>query len=405
MRRTAQRLAVHLHPGAERAVMAGHPWVYAQGIRKQRHDGRAGDLAVIFDRKDRFLAIGLYDPMSPIRIRVLHRGRPQSIDEKWLLERLRLACQRRQALSSSPDTTAFRLVHGENDGLPGLVVDRYGRSVVIKLYTTAWLPHLDDVMDALRALVGPHQIVLRLGRGVSISDESKRRDRQVLLGEDAAMPVVFRENGLLFEADLLRGQKTGFFLDQRENRARVERLASGRSVLNVFAYTGGFSVYAARGGARSVTSLDVSTPALAAAKRNFVHNRSETGVKSVRHEVAQGDAFRLLPEMRDSGRVFEMVILDPPSFAKAKSEVDRALRAYARIIRLGMDVLSDGGLLVAASCSSRITADRFGRLVQDTVTEARRTVRVLQQTGHPPDHPVGFPEGAYLKCIFATVGR
>jgi len=405
MRRRAQRLAVHLQPGAERAVTAGHPWVYAESIRKQQHGGRAGDLAVIFDRKDRFLAIGLYDPTSPIRIRVLHRGHPKPIDENWLLEQLRQACERRQALSSSPDTTAFRVVHGENDGLPGLVVDRYDRSMVIKVYTAAWLPHLDDVMDALRDLVGPGQMVLRLGRGVRISEESKRRDRQVLLGEDAVMPVVFRENGLLFEADLLRGQKTGFFLDQRENRARVERLASGRSVLNVFAYTGGFSVYAARGGARSVTSLDVSPPALAAAKRNFAHNRSVGGVASARHEVAQGDAFKLLAEMRDSGHVFDMVILDPPSFAKANSEVDGALRAYARIIRLGIDVLSDGGTLVAASCSSRITSDRFRRLVQDTVAKAQRSIQVLQQTGHPPDHPIGFPEGAYLKCIFATVGR
>jgi 23S rRNA (cytosine1962-C5)-methyltransferase len=238
------------------------------------------------------------------------------------------------------------------------------------------------------------------------TEKSKLRDRQVLLGEETqCMPVIFRENGLLFEADLLRGQKTGFFLDQRENRARVERLASGRSVLNVFAYTGGFSLYAARGGARSVTSLDVSPPALAAAKRNFAHNQSVTGVASARHDIAQGDAFQLLAEMRERGRSFDMVILDPPSFAKASSEVDGALRAYARIVRLGIDVLSDGGTLVAASCSSRITSEQFHRLVQDTVAKARRSIRVLEQTAHASDHPIGFPEGAYLKCIFATVGR
>ena len=399
------RLAVHLHPAAERAVRGGHPWVYAEAIREQRHPGKPGDLAVIFDRKDRFLAVGLYDPLSPIRIRVLHQGRPEPIDQNWLHARLEAACERRHELTQSPPTTAFRLVHGENDGLPGLVVDRYDRSLVIKVYTAAWLPHLEDVLSALRALIDPLQVVLRLGRSVKSPEKSKVQDCQVLLGEDAVMPVVFRENGLLFEADLLRGQKTGFFLDQRENRARVERLASGRSVLNVFAYTGGFSVYAARGGARSVTSLDVSPPALAAAKRNFAHNQSVAGVASARHAVAQGDAFELLAEMRDRGHAFDMVILDPPSFAKSNSEVDGALRAYARIIRLGVDVLSDGGILVAASCSSRITPARFHRLVQETVAKARRSIQVLEQTGHPSDHPIGFPEGAYLKCIFATVGR
>jgi 23S rRNA (cytosine1962-C5)-methyltransferase len=398
-------LAVHIHPAAERAIRGGHPWVYQEAIRKQRHPGRPGDLAVIFDRKDRFLAAGLYDPESPIRIRVLHQGQPEPIDQSWLFARLAAARERRRALIDSPDTNAFRVVHGENDGLPGLVVDRYDRSLVIKVYTAAWLPHLDDVLSALGALIDPLQVVLRLGRSVEGPEKSKPRDRQVLLGGDPVMPVVFRENGLLFEADLLRGQKTGFFLDQRENRARVEQLASGRSVLNVFAYTGGFSLYAARGGARSVTSLDVSPPALAAAKRNFALNRSVTGVASARHEVLQGDAFKLLAEMREIGRTFDMIILDPPSFAKANSEVEGALRAYTRLIRLGIDVLSDGGTLVAASCSSRITSERFHRLVQDTVANARRSMQVHQQTGHASDHPIGFPEGAYLKCIFATVDR
>ncbi len=405
MRFGESRLAVHLHPAAERAVRGGHPWVYAGAIRKQRDQGRPGDLAVMFDRKDRFLAVGLYDPQSPIRIRVLHQGRPEPIDHSWLLARLDAACERRRELSDSPDTNGFRVVHGENDGLPGLVVDRYDRSLVMKVYTAAWLPHLDDVLSALNALVDPLQVVLRVGRSVEIPEASKLRDQKVLIGEDPVMPVIFRENGLLFEADLLRGQKTGFFLDQRENRARVERLASGRSVLNVFAYTGGFSVYAARGGARTVTSLDVSPPALAAAKRNFAHNQSVAGVASARHEIAQGDAFKLLAEMRERGRTFDMVILDPPSFAKASSEVDGALRAYERIVRLGIDVLSDGGTLVAASCSSRITSEQFHRLVQDTVAKAGRSIQVLQQTGHASDHPIGFPEGAYLKCIFATVGR
>lgn len=399
-----RRLAVHLHPRAERAVKRGHPWVYAEGISQQRHEGRSGDLAVIFDRRDRFLAIGLYDPASPIRIRVLHRGAPERIDRGWFAARIREAYERRQPLHER-DTTGFRVVHGENDGLPGLVVDRYGGSIVVKLYTTAWFAHLDDVLAGLGDLLNPERVVLRLSRAVQGEAAGHRDfgDGQVLLGDAPSGPVLFEENGLQFEADLLRGQKTGFFLDQRENRARVEEHSAGKSVLNVFAYTGGFSIYAARGGARSVTSLDASAPALAAAERNFQHNHLNPAIAASRHRILNGDAFDLLRVMRDSGERFDLVVLDPPSFAKARSEVERALHSYARIIRLGLDVLSTRGLLVAASCSSRITADRFRTVVEDTARKAGRSLGALQQTGHPVDHPVGFPEGAYLKCIYATV--
>lgn len=384
----------------------GHPWVYAEGIKQQRHEGVAGDLAVIFDRRDRFLAIGLYDPTSPIRVRVLHRGAPEPIDGDWFAARIREAWERRQPLREQ-ETTGFRVVHGENDGLPGLVVDRYGGSLVVKLYTIAWFTYLDDVLAALVGLLDPERVVLRLSRAVQSATEGHGdfEDGQVLLGAPLSSPVLFDENGLRFEADLLRGQKTGFFLDQRDNRARVEGYSAGKSVLNVFAYTGGFSVYAARGGARSITSLDISAPALAAAERNFQHNRSDPAVAAARHRLVAGNAFELLPEMRDRGDRFDVVVLDPPSFAKAQDEVERALRSYAWIIRLGLDVVSDRGLLVAASCSSRITADRFRDLVEETAGKAARSLDILQQTGHPVDHPIGFPEGAYLKCIFATIGR
>jgi 23S rRNA (cytosine1962-C5)-methyltransferase len=172
----------------------------------------------------------------------------------------------------------------------------------------------------------------------------------------------------------------------------------------VFAYTGGFSVYAARGGARSITSLDASAPALAAAERNFQHNRSIAAVAEAAHRMVTGDAFQLLPGMHARGDRFDIVILDPPAFAKAQAEVDRALASYARVVRMGLDVLASDGLLVAASCSSRITADQFREIVVETARQAGRSIDVEQQTGHPLDHPIGFPEGAYLKCIFARVG-
>jgi 23S rRNA (cytosine1962-C5)-methyltransferase len=243
--------------------------------------------------------------------------------------------------------------------------------------------------------------VLRLSRAVQRAATGALRDGAVLHGEPPAGPVLFEENGLRFEADLLHGQKTGFFLDQRDNRALVEQYSAGKAVLNVFAYTGGFSVYAARGGARAVTSLDVSAPALAAAERNFAHNRALETVANADHRRLAGDAFDLLPQLRDGGERFDVVILDPPSFAKAAAEVERAAGSYARMIRMGLDVLAPHGLLVAASCSSRITAQRFREIVEETARRAGRPLHVLQQTGHPLDHPIGFPEGAYLKCIFA----
>jgi 23S rRNA (cytosine1962-C5)-methyltransferase len=402
---TSRRIALRLHPRAERAVRRGHPWVFAEGISQQRQEGSAGDLAVMFDSDNRFMAIGLYDPGSPIRVRVLHSGAPVTIDGAWLASRIAAAHERRAGIEET-DTTGFRVVHGENDGLPGLIIDRYGGSVVVKLYTAAWLPWLGAVLAAVDALLSPERVVLRLGRSVAraAAGPVPLRDGQVLRGEPLTGPVLFRENGLTFEADLVRGQKTGFFLDQRDNRARVERLAAGRSVLNVFSYTGGFSLYAARGGARSVTSLDLSVPALEAAQRNFAHNARHPAVAAAKHRVLAGDAFGLLPEIRDRGERFEVVIIDPPSFAKSQAEVERALGSYARIIRRGVEVLADGGLLVAASCSSRVTAEAFGHLVTEAVEKTGRSLRVLEQTGHAPDHPIGFAEGAYLKCVFGRIG-
>jgi 23S rRNA (cytosine1962-C5)-methyltransferase len=275
----------------------------------------------------------------------------------------------------------------------------------VKLYTAAWFPYLNDILAGVDRVMSADRVVLRLSRAVARAAEGAvdLRDGQVIQGVPIVGPVIFMENGLVFEADLVHGQKTGFFLDQRDNRARVAEYVAGRTVLNVFAYTGGFSVQAARGGARSVTSLDASVPALEAAKRNFAHNRAIPAVAAAEHHTLAGDAFHLLPEMHRRGDRFDIVVLDPPAFAKSQAEVDRALGSYARIVRMGLDVLANDGLLVAASCSSRITADQFREIVVETAGQAGRSIAILHQTGHPPDHPVGFAEGAYLKCIFARM--
>ncbi|MEX1183810.1 MAG: class I SAM-dependent methyltransferase [Gemmatimonadota bacterium] len=398
----ARRLALHLEPRAERAVRRGHPWVYAEGIRRQRSEGTTGDLAVLFDRDDRFLAIGLYDPASPIRVRVLQHGTPATIDAAWIAGRIAEAWQLREPLLAQ-DTTGFRVVHGENDGLPGLIVDRYGDSAVVKLYTAAWVPYLPAVVAALQSVFRPVRTVLRLSRAVARAGPALRglSEGTTLHGSPPDGPVLFHEFGVTFESDLLHGQKTGFFLDQRDNRARVERLSAGRSVLNVFAYTGGFSLFAARGGATAIDSLDISRPALAAAERNFGHNRSDPRIAAATHRTVQGDAFAVLAGVAERGARYGMVVLDPPAFAKSRAEVDVALQSYQTLTRLGLNVLAPGGILVAASCSSRVSAQAFADAVATAAAGAGRPLDILEQTGHPLDHPIGFAEGAYLKCIFA----
>lgn len=236
---SARNIAIRVVPAAERALREGHPWLFAGSIREQSHEGAPGDLAVVFDRKGRFLAVGLYDPHSLIRVRVLQYGEPAPIEREWFARRLAAAAARRAPLHDRPAagrTTGYRLVHGENDGLPGFVVDQYGQTLVIKLYTAAWMPHLQDVLAPLTEIVPAERLVLRLGRAMQERPQYLYglEDGVILSGPSLDGPVLFWENGLRFEADPIRGHKTGFYLDQRENRARVEPLAGGKDVLNVF---------------------------------------------------------------------------------------------------------------------------------------------------------------------------
>jgi 23S rRNA (cytosine1962-C5)-methyltransferase len=401
-----RRIALQVTPAAERALRGGHPWVFDQAIVKQSHAGQPGDLAVIFDGKRRFLAIGLYDPDSAIRVRILQHRQPATIDRAWFVDRLHAAAAIRQPLSAQ-GTTGYRLVHGENDGLPGLIVDRYADTLVVKLYTAAWLPHLRDIVAGLQTVQPLERLVLRLSRNLEARTAPYGLiDGQTLIGDDPGGPVIFQENGLFFAADVVHGHKTGFFFDQRDNRAEVRAQSAGRRVLDVFAYTGGFSVYAAAGGATDVTSLDVSAPALEAAVANFALNQADANVRAARLITRAGDAFDDLEHLHAAGHTFDMVIVDPPSFAKSAAEIGRALAAYSRLVRLALNVLAGrGSVLVMASCSSRVTPADFFGTVERTASEAGRSFTGVLHTGHALDHPIGFAEGEYLKCLFATAAN
>jgi 23S rRNA (cytosine1962-C5)-methyltransferase len=407
-RPSSQNIALRVTPEAEKALLHGHPWLFDQAITYQSHSGLPGDLAIIFNQKRRFLAAGLFDPHSSIRVRVLQARKQASIDRDWFKAQLAAAFQLRTPLlegSGERLTTGCRLVHGENDGLPGMIIDLYDQTLVLKLYTAAWIPHLMDVLVPLTSLLPSKRLVLRLNRSLLEKPESLYglQDGQLIYGEPLVGPVLFLEKGLRFETDPVQGQKTGFFLDQRDNRARIERLVKGKTVLNVFAYTGGFSVYAARGGAVKITSVDTSLPALEAAQRNFRHNHRLPAVAAVRHSVLRGDAFEVLSQMGESGQQFDVVIIDPPAFAQKKAQTAQAIFAYKKLTRLGLKVLNPGGRLVQASCSSRVEAEVFFEAVHRAASETGRPIKEIERTGHPLDHPVKFKEGAYLKCLFGIV--
>ena len=390
-------IATTVAPRALRSIRAGHPWVFDRSIRSQKHQPEAGDLAVIFDKKRNFVGIGLADPDSPIAIRMLHHGSPTAIDHEFFAGRIEAALKVRAPLLADDATDGFRLINGENDGLPGLIADQYADVIVTKIYTSAWLPHLDHVIDHLVAHRSPSAVVVRASRSVSTRDPTI--EGKVACGELSDPLVEFAENNLRFVADVIGGNKTGHFLDQRENRQRVRSISDKARVLDVFCSTGGFSVHAAAGGAAAITAVDISAGALAAAETNMALNGV---VPPDGFTVTCGDAFDVMSNLCAEGRTFDVVIVDPPSFARKQADVDRALAAYRRLTRLAVKLVAPGGTLVQASCSARISEDTFRSAFTDELEHSRARFTSIRWYGHPLDHPVSFTEGRYLKAVFAT---
>ncbi len=415
---SSRRLAAKVTNDAIRQIRGGHPWVFDGSIvsvaggsgsggsgsgGSGAGGGAAGDLAVVFDNDRQFVAIGLYDPTSPIRIRILHQGKPTTIDGAWWSTKIAAAIERRKPVLSAGDTTGYRVIHGENDGLSGLVLDRYADTYVLKLYTAAWLPYLQTLLPILEEQLHPTTIVVRFSRDVAGQQLFGLREGAALIGEAPTEPVLFREHGLTFESDVLHGQKTGHFLDQRDNRSKVRPLAKGGRVLDLFSCTGGFSVSAAAGGAASVHSVDLSSAALETATRNMQHNAFIKNIQQCKHTTQAADAFEVMQTYGKQERKFDMVIVDPPSFARKNADHDRALHAYRRLTRLALDLVVDGGILVQSSCSSRVTTDEFYDGVHAAAASTDHRISEMLRTGHAADHPIGFAEGAYLKTIFVRV--
>jgi len=389
-------VALELQKDLARHLRAGHPWVFKKALARAPK-GLAAGTVVDVEEQGRFVARGYYDPHSAISVRILTREPAEAIDATYWRRRVARAAALRAELVRG--TTGYRLVHGESDGLPGVVVDRYAGFAVLKLYSAGLTPWREDIVAAVRAAAPDLRGVY--GRDEIPHDEDDEEAAplgRVLWGEEPPERLGIEEHGMKLLVDVRRGQKTGLFLDQRENRRLVRELAPGRAeALNCFSYTGGFSLAAALGGSRHVVSVDVDAEAVALARENF----RENGLDPADHAFATDDAFELLARYKREGRRFDLVVCDPPAFAKSQKAVEAALAGYASLNRAALSVLAPGGILVTASCSARVSAEQFFDAVKEAAFKVRVELQLVEERRQPPDHPVSpqFREGRYLKCL------
>jgi 23S rRNA (cytosine1962-C5)-methyltransferase len=388
---------VRLNSGREKSVRHRHPWVFSGAIDRVSGSPAPGDIVDVTDAHGTLLGRGYYNEQSRIRVRMLTWD-DRAVDDALWRGRVEAAIRRRDAIVADGRTTACRLVHAEADLLPGLVVDRYGDVIVVQFLTAGVERARKAVIDAIAEAARPECVFER-------SDTSSRA-REGLVASTGVLrgrapgAVEILENGLRFAVNVETGQKTGFYLDQRDNRARVAEFARDRVVLDAFSHTGAFGVYAARAGARSLTLLESSSASLTGARTNLERNGAVCET-----DFVQADVFEHLRVLRDAGRRFDMIVLDPPKFATNRHQLDTALRAYKDINRLAMEILSADGILATFSCSQAVDAASFTLAVSWAGVDAKRDVQILHRLGQGVDHPVlaSFPESEYLKGLVCRV--
>lgn len=386
-----------LKPGKEKPLQGRHPWVFSGAIDAVDEGFSAGDLVRILSHRQDFLGIGYLNPESQIAVRVLTFD-DEPVDADFFLRRIEDAVRLRRTLGVlSPQTTACRLVHAEGDFLPGLVADLYGECLVAQFLTAGIDRWKKEITRAFEAVVGPRLIYENADSEFRAKEGLNQASGILSRQGDLPDEIEFLENGFRFRVAPGSGQKTGFFLDQRENRELIRKISGGRSVLNAFSYTGAFSVYAAAGGALRVTSVDTSAPALDLAEKHMALNAS-----GVPHAAVRRDVFQFLRETQEH---YDLMVLDPPAFCKHKSQIDTACRGYKDINLSGIRRVRPGGFLFTASCSSYLSPDLFQKVVFSAAKDAGRSVRLLARTGHAADHPVslGHPEGEYLKGLLCQI--
>ncbi len=392
--------SIILKPGREKSVLHRHPWIFSGAVDQVNGSPQAGETVLVRNASGDLLGSAAFSPSSQIRARMWTWDTEESIDEGFFQKRLKKALEFRQAVIPTGETDACRLIHGESDGLPGLVVDRYADWLVVQILSCGSEAHRETLVRLLEELTGIGNIYER--SDVDVRQLEGLADRTgVLRGVPPPDLVWIHENGLTFAVNLKKGQKTGFYLDQRANRLRVGQLAENRSVLNCFCYSGGFSLYALKGGAKDVISVDSSQEALDLGELNLQTN----SLPAENAEWLQGDVFHVLREMRDRARKFDLIILDPPKFAHTAAQAEKAARGYKDINLLAFKLLNPGGILATFSCSGGVSAELFQKIVAGAALDAGVDARIIDLLRQGQDHPVAlnFPEGAYLKGIICQV--
>jgi 23S rRNA (cytosine1962-C5)-methyltransferase len=392
--------SVLLAPGRERPLLGRHPWVFSGAVQRVEGSPEDGETVMVRASDGRFVAWGLFNGRSQIRVRLYSWDADRPPDDAFFAETLLRATDLRARLGLLQEgIAACRLVFSEGDGLSGLVVDRYGPWLVVQLTSLALARRLDPLLDQLEARFSPRGVYLRTEKGILEEEGLALRDG-LLRGQEPEGPIAIEEDGVRYLVDLRVGQKTGFFLDHRLNRPRVAAFAHGRRAADVFCYTGGFTLPLLRGGARCVTGVDASGPALELARSNLRAN----DLPADRVEWRRADAFRWLEESA-AGEPYDLIVLDPPRFARSTRGVAQALRGYARLNALAVACLTPGGILVTCSCTGRVTRDAFLGVIAEVEARSGRRIRLLESRGQAPDHPVSptCPETEYLKCLICSV--
>ncbi|MGI2155972.1 class I SAM-dependent rRNA methyltransferase [Shewanella baltica] len=391
-------IRIKLKPGREKSLERRHPWVFSNAIHNIKGKPEVGETVDVVAHDGHWLGRGAWSPESQIQVRIWTFDREEEIDREFFARRLQRAQIGRNDLIREQGLTGYRLVAAESDGLPGITIDRYANVLVCQLLSTGADLWRDTLVELL-AEQYPDCAIYERSDVDSRKKEGLLPVTGLLHGTLPEMPVIIEENGIKIAVDVIKGHKTGFYLDQRDNRAIAARFVKDKSVLNCFCYTGTFGLYAAKAGAASIENVDVSSLALATARQNMQVN----GLSDDNVHYNEADVFKLLRLYRDEGKTFDVIVLDPPKFADNKAQLNGACRGYKDINMIALQLLNPGGVLLTFSCSGLMPADLFQKIVADAALDAKREIQFIERLSQASDHPIGsaFPEGFYLKGLVA----